>query len=119
MEQQVDVFFASIMDITNRLKVEVMQQEPNVEEWGRLLELREQQMKCLTALKEAGMSFSDEQLIQLAKGYEINNELLDMMEEKKRGTQQKMENVQRSKIAMNSYHKSGPYGFGAFIDRKE
>lgn len=119
MERIIDAHLASLTELTNRLEQIVLQNDSDPSNWLELLEEREDLMSQLKNDKLTEASLTNFQREQLARIYEVNKGLLSLIETKMRGVQGKLNNIQRSKLAMSVYSDVGSNGYGAFFDRKK
>ena len=119
MVQTVDALLESLLEATLRLRQEVMRNDSDPDEWFPILDQREQ---LIEAIKKSGLTASgltDMQRKQLEQMNQINQSILPMIDDRKREVEQKINNLQRSKLAMNTYNNVSPSGYGAFFDRKK
>ncbi|MGN7469348.1 flagellar protein FliT [Brevibacillus sp. SAFN-007a] len=119
MEKMLDTLLEQLFEATNRLEQAVVLQDSDVDEWLEILNEREAliaQMKDTNIVNEA-LTTGQRQRLSLID--EVNQRLLAAMDSRKQGVQKQLNNVQRSKLAMNSYYDMGPSGYGAFFDRKK
>ncbi|MED1722399.1 flagellar protein FliT [Brevibacillus parabrevis] len=119
MEKTVDDLLEGLLNATLRLEEVVSLKESEPEEWLSLLDKRESLISQMQKHEAANESLSFSQKQQLEQIYEINQRLTPLMDARKQGVQQQLNNLQRSKLAMNSYNEAGPNGYGAFFDRKK
>jgi flagellar protein FliT len=119
MEMTVDTLLESLLGATHRLEQAVLRKDSDPDEWLTLLDERG---NLVEKLKEAGLrgaNLNDIQRQQLLQINETNLRLIPRMDERKQSVQKQLNNVQKSKLAMNSYQDEGPSGYGAFFDRKK
>ncbi|TKI58595.1 flagellar protein FliT [Brevibacillus antibioticus] len=119
MEKTVEGLLENILATTIRLEQVVSVKDSEPDEWLALLEERENLISQLQKFKVDSESLSSTQKQQMEQIYEINQRLIPLIDVRKQGVQQQLNNVQRSKLAMNSYNEAGPNGYGAFFDRKK
>lgn len=119
MGQTVDSLLESLLGATLRLEQAVIREDSDPDEWMPILDEREQLIGELQKSGLTGSGLSDLQRKQLEQVSEINQRILPLMDERKQGIQQKLNHLQRSKLALNTYNDIGPSGYGAFFDRKK
>ncbi|MBW5468692.1 flagellar protein FliT [Brevibacillus formosus] len=119
MEKTVDTLLESLLGVTLCLEQTVLRKDSDPEEWITLLDERE---KLVEKLNEAGLTeaiLTDKQRRQIVDMNEVNLRLIPIIADRKQAVQKQLNNVQKSKLAMNSYQDEGISGYGAFFDRKK
>ncbi|ATF15912.1 flagellar protein FliT [Brevibacillus porteri] len=119
MEMTVDVLLNSLLETTLRLEKVVSEKDSEPDTWLSLLDVREKVISKIQQLGIDNESLSTMQKQQLEQMYEINQRLIPLIDGRMQGVQQQLNNLQRSKLAMNTYNEAGPNGYGAFFDRKK
>ncbi|CAI8998108.1 flagellar protein FliT [Brevibacillus sp. IT-7CA2] len=119
MEKTVDVLLVSLLETTLRLEQVVGVKDSEPDEWLSLLDEREDAISQIQQYELNSESLSSTQKQHLEQIYNINQRLIPLIDGRKQGVQQQLNNVQRSKLAMNTYNEVGPNGYGAFFDRKK
>lgn len=115
----IDSLMKCLLEATHRLEQAVMQTDSDPEEWIAILDEREKLIGLMKEKSIAETDLTEEQRQQLSEVSEINRKLIPHIFDRKQGVQKQLNNVQRSKLAMNKYHDMGPSGYGAFFDRKK
>ncbi|MFF0828371.1 flagellar protein FliT [Brevibacillus sp. NPDC003359] len=118
MEKTIEELLERLLRETLRLEEIVMQDDSEPEEWLTILDERE---KLIELLQEKGLEdrLTDSNRQLLSQVFAINQRLFPLIEGHKQEIQQKLNNVQRSRMVTNSYQDAGPNGYGAFFDRKK
>ncbi|UED75584.1 flagellar protein FliT [Brevibacillus sp. DP1.3A] len=119
MEMTVDVLLNSLLETTLRLEKVVSVKDSEPDEWMAVLDEREE---LISQIQHQGLdneSLSALQKQQMEQIYVINQRLIPLIDGRMQGVQQQLNNLQRSKLAMNTYNEAGPNGYGAFFDRKK
>ncbi|WP_432775368.1 flagellar protein FliT [Brevibacillus gelatini] len=119
MEKTVEGLLDGLLKVTQRLEEVVSVKGSEPEEWLSLLDERENLILQIQKHELASESLSFSQKQQLEQVYEINQRLIPKMDVRKQAVQKQLNNLQRTKLAMNSYNEAGPNGYGAFFDRKK
>ncbi|WGV59599.1 flagellar protein FliT [Brevibacillus brevis] len=119
MENSVDVLIESLLAATLRLEQEVSAKDSEPEVWLSLLDERENLILQAQKQELVSESLSESQRKKMEQIFEINQRLVPLINNRKQGVQQQLNNLQRSKLAMNTYNEAGPNGYGAFFDRKK
>lgn len=119
MEKSIDALLEQLGGVTCRLEQVVMFSESEPEEWMDLLDERENLVEQLQEIGLVASNLTELQRNELVQIDVINQRVVSFMERRKNGVQQQLNNLQRSKLAMNSYNEVGANGYGAFFDRKK
>ncbi|MDF2683551.1 MAG: hypothetical protein K0R47_4741 [Brevibacillus sp.] len=119
MEKTIDSLLERLLEATQRLEQAVTLTDSDPDGWLTILDEREELIGRVRESAIDGTALTATQRQQLTQVYEINQRLLPLMDGRKQGVQKQLNNVQRSKMAMNTYHDMGPSGYGAFFDRKK
>lgn len=119
MENKINGLLESLLDSTLRLEQVVSVEDSEPHEWLTILDEREELISQFQEYELDSESLLSTQKQQFEKIYEINQRLIPIIEGRKKGVQNQLNKVQRSKQVMNSYYDSGPNSYGAFIDRKK
>lgn len=119
MERELDVLVEELLKHTMCLEQKVVQDASDPDEWLAILDEREHLIEQMQGLTETGITLSEATKKALANAHEINQRLIPLMTGRKQGVQNQLNNIQRSKMAMNTYNEVGPSAYGAFFDRKK
>lgn len=119
MDEKMATLLESLHQATQRLEQAVAVKESDPDDWLAILDEREELIHQMQERFSAGSVLTEAQRIQLTQIYEVNQRLIPLIEGCKQGVQQQLNNLHRSKLAMNSYNEAGPNGYGAFFDRKK
>lgn len=118
MKTIVNGLIDNLLDTTLRLKQLLIKDDPDPNEWLLILDERE---RIIYALKDYEITMSDlnhEQQASFLQIHEMNNNILTLIENQKQVVQKQINNLQRGRLAMQTYIDDGPSGYGAFFDRK-
>ncbi|WP_312109734.1 flagellar protein FliT [Brevibacillus reuszeri] len=119
MTEMIDELIERLVAATVSLEQVVRVTDSEPEDWLSLLDERDEIIERIKQSGKNSTSLSNVQQQQFEKIQDINERLLPIINERMQGVQQQLNNVQRSKLAMNSYNEVGPNGYGAFFDRKK
>lgn len=119
MEQLLDGFVHQLLQQTERLEDHVIQNESDPDQWLVILDSREELIEKIQDQVNEGIPLTETNLQILSKVHEINERLVPNMLYRKNGVQNQLNNIQRSKLAINTYNEAGPSAYGAFLDRKK
>ncbi|GED67591.1 hypothetical protein BRE01_12930 [Brevibacillus reuszeri] len=119
MEKSPDVLLQQLLQHTMRLEQKVLQDASDSDEWLAILDERE---KLIEQMQQMGMddtTITESNLDILRQVHEINQRLVSKMDDRKGAVQTQLNNIQRSKQAMDTYNENGPNAYGAFLDHKK
>lgn len=119
MGQTVDGILDILLRTTLRLEQAVQQKDLDPEEWLPILDEREHLINEMQGSGLTGAEFTDSQRKKMEQISETNQRILPLIGDRMQGVQQKLNNLQKTKLARNSYNDAGPNGYGAFFDRKK
>ncbi|MFJ9501237.1 flagellar protein FliT [Brevibacillus centrosporus] len=119
MEMMVDTLLERLLEATDRLEQAVTQKDSDPDTWLSILDEREALILQIEENAVASSALTAAQRQRLTQIHETNQRLLPLIDTRKQGVQKQINNVQRSKQAMNTYSDVGPSGYGAFFDRKK
>ncbi|MBH0328303.1 flagellar protein FliT [Brevibacillus brevis] len=118
MEMTINALLGELLQATQRLEQTVTLKDSDAEEWLAILDEREVLIGTLKERVEE-VELTPAQRVQMVEIHEINQRVIPLIDGRKQGVQQQLNNLQRSKLAMNTYNEAGPNGYGAFFDRKK
>lgn len=119
MDGMMATLLEGLYEATQRLEQAVAVKDSNPDDWLEILEEREKLIHQMQERFNAGLVLTDAQRLQLTQVYEANQRLIPLIEGCKQSVQKQLNNLQRTKLAMNSYNEEGPNCYGAFFDRKK
>lgn len=119
MEKTIDSLVDRLLEATLRLEQAVTLKDSDPDGWLTILDEREELIGQMRENAIDGAALTATQRQQLTQVFETNQRLIPLMDGRKQGVQKQLNNVQRSKMAMNTYQDMGPSGYGAFFDRKK
>lgn len=119
MERVPDVLIQELLKHTMRLEHKVLQDASDPDEWLMILNEREKLIEQVQDLIKDVTALTKSNIEVIKQIHDINQRLVSMMDDRKAVVQNQLNNIHRSKLAMNTYNESGPNAYGAFLDRKK
>ena len=117
MKKELDTLLEHLLSTTLSIDSVVADKDSDPDKWIELLAERDEIIQCVQGIDTSKLSMA--QLQQISKMQEVNQHVLSKIEERQQKIRDLLSNLQRSKLATNSYQEIGPNGYGAFIDRKK
>jgi len=115
----VDSLMQQMLEATQRLEQAVMVKDSDPDGWLTILDEREELIGQMQHSVIDGTALTASQRELLTQVYDLNQRLMPLMDNRKQDVQKQLNNAQRSRQALNTYHDMGPSGYGAFFDRKK
>lgn len=118
MKNRMDSLLDELLETTLVFQDQVKIEESNIDTWLEILDKRESLIEQLKESKAEYSTLEDSQRGKLQQIYQINQNVLPIIDVRLQELQTKMNNLQRNKLTVNSYSDSGVNAYGAFFDLK-
>lgn len=119
--EAMEALLRQLLTLTLQLEESIHADEPDAQDWVRLLDERMQVINQISSLQEQGEQMTDDQKQRyIGKVNELDSQLIPAMELKKFEVQKRINNLNKSKMVNQQY--MGGYGYnpyGSFFDKKK
>lgn len=116
-----EALLSQLLTITLELEESIYQDDPEPEEWVRIIGQRQGVMDQISLLQENGVVMTDDEKQRFVrKVHELDNQLIPAMELKKAEVQRRIHNLNKSKAVNQQYMGGNSYNpYGSFFDKKK